>query len=240
MGQSASSVFRDTIYTNFALGSWRVASIPGYKSKLYKCTLMCMYYASCCHVSWDAEKKRVVVTPPNPLGWFDQLASDSGVHWATLFYISALEDRVNYNMYFQMIVDTNVEVMLQHVCTVIVRDLQQEQEKEKKKEKVEASGSRAAVDLRDFVGGFRSMSYTRATQIVAAAVYLSFNTYASLMLHHMPSVDRMYDDPESQDYKVVSERLEHIRDILRYCRSRHDVLDPVSNFNDALRLYMTR
>lgn len=233
MGQSASSVFRDTVYTHFAMGSWMVASIPGYKSKLYKCTLMCMYYASCCHVSWNTELKRVVVTPPNPLGWIDQLASDSGVHWATLFYISALEDGVNYNLYFQMIVDTNVEVMLQHVCTAIVQDLQEERTKEGTK-------ARAPVDLRDFVGGFRSMSYTRATQIVAAAVYLSFNTYASLMLHHMPSVDRMYEDTESRDYKVVSARLEHIRDILRYCRRRQDVDDPMSNFNEALQSYLSR
>jgi len=222
MGQSLSSVFDDTVFSNFAVASQDMASREDYRQNLRKCTVMCKYYASTCFPYWDADARKVFVRPPNPFNLVNQSAEGAGVHWGTLFFVMALSREVNYNLSFQLVVDANVDVMLRHLCREIV-----ESERTAKDE----------GDALSHAKRLKSMTLDTAARIVATAVFKSFVRYSTLMAHHFPSADKIHpDSPAERD--VTERRIRNVADILRYARSKKDVTRFERTFRAALDAYV--
>lgn len=232
MGQSLSSVFEDTIYTNFALTGRKLASHGDHRSNLRKCTAMCKYYASMCFARWDPATRQVVVLPPNPMRYLQDAinANDPGVHWPTLFFVMALDRDVTYGLSFRISVDANLDVLLRRLCTEMVED-SAKQDSAKHSAKQDADD-----DALDHAHRLRSMSLDVAARIVATAMFKSFVQHSTLMAHHFPSAAAIYPSDEDKK-KATEERINRVADIMRHARTKKDVSRFQETIEEAIAAY---
>jgi len=223
MGQSVSSVFDDTVFSNFAMASQKLSSQQNYRQNLWKCTKMCRYYASGCYPTWDARARKVIVRPPNPFDLVSQSTQGPGIHWPILFFVMALDRDVNYNLTFQIDVDANVDVMLRHLCREIVESSVAKEDEEEE-------------DALSHAKRLKSMSLETAARIVATAIFKSFVRHSAMMTRFYPSPEALHPDDENAR-QVTERRIEDVSEILRFSRTKRDVKRFVKTINEAIDVY---